>query len=160
MEHFVEWDSLDVRVSGDRINQLAATMVVPPLEKIALRFSNGVLRVEGSIRKFVSVPFQVEIAEMLAAGMTVRVPVRSASAFGGMVPIPRFLFGLVKSRLPADVVRFEEPATFVILLDRFLPPFISAEIQKIWIIEGGLAVSLGRGGADLPAGALQEGLNE
>ncbi|HET7711159.1 MAG TPA: hypothetical protein VFL80_04455, partial [Thermoanaerobaculia bacterium] len=102
MEHFVEWDSLDVRVSGDRINQLAATMVVPPLETIALRFSNGVLRVEGSIRKFVSVPFQVEIAEMSAAGMTVRVPVRSASAFGGVIPIPRFLFGLAKSRLPAD----------------------------------------------------------
>jgi hypothetical protein len=35
-------------------------------------------------------------------------------------------------------------------LDRFWPSFIDADIQKIWIIDGGLAVTLGRGGADLP----------
>ena len=52
--------------------------------------------------------------------------------------------------LPADLVRYEDPATFIVSLDRFLPSFIDADIQKIWIIDGGLAVTLGRGGADLP----------
>ena len=37
-------------------------------------------------------------------------------------------------------------------LDRFLPTFVVADIQKIWIIDGGLAVTLGRGGTDLPPG--------
>jgi len=37
-----------------------------------------------------------------------------------------------------------------------LPTFVSADIQKIWIIDGGLAVTLGRGGADMP-GDLQHG---
>ena len=84
-----------------------------------------------------------------ASGRTVRVPVASASAFGAL-PIPQFLFGLARNRLPADLVRYEEPATFVVSLDRFLPSFVDADIQKIWIIDGGLAVTLGRGGADLP----------
>ena len=33
---------------------------------------------------------------------------------------------------------------------------VSADIQNIWIIDGGLAVTLGRGGADMP-GDLQHG---
>ena len=76
-------------------------------------------------------------------------PVASASAFGAL-PLPQFLFSLARNRLPANLVRYEEPATFVVALDRFLPPFVDADIQKIWIIDGGLAVTLGRGGTDLP----------
>jgi len=123
--------------------------VVPPLERIDLQFSNGLLRVEGALRKFISVPFAVEIREILAEGRTVRVPLSSASAFGA-IPIPQFLFGLVKGRLPADLVQLEPPATLVVSLDRFLPAFVDAEIRKIRIIDGGLAVTLGKGGADLP----------
>ena len=147
--NLIEWDSIDVRVRGERLNEIVAGFRVDPIEKITLRFFNGLLRIEGSVKKFISVPFTVEIAEIIANGMTVRVPVKSAAAFGG-IPIPRFLFTLVKSRLPRDLVTFEEPATFVISLDRFLPTFVSADIQSIWIIDGGLAVTLGRGGADLP----------
>jgi hypothetical protein len=98
----------------------------------------------------VSVPFEVEIREVLAAGRTIRIPLRSVSAFGA-IPIPRFLFGLIKKRLPAELVGYEEPATLVLSLDRFLPNFVAAEIQRVWIIDGGLAVTLGKGGADLPA---------
>jgi len=145
----IEWDTLQIRVNGDRVNEIAARFRVDPIERMTLRFSNGLLRVEGSVKKFISVPFMVDITELIADGTTVRVPVRSASAFGG-IPIPRFLFTLAKSRLPRDVVTFEEPATFVISLDRFLPSFVSADIKSIWIIDGGLDVTLGRGGADLP----------
>ena len=145
----IEWDTIAIRVNGDRINEIAAPFRVDPIERMSIRFSNGLLRVEGSIRKFISVPFTVDVTELIADGTTIRVPVKSASAFGG-IPIPRFLFSLAKSRLPKDVVTFEEPATFVISLDRFLPPFVSADIRSIWIIDGGLEVTLGRGGADLP----------
>ena len=148
MKRFVEWDQLEVRVNGEKINELVQAYRVPPIEQMSLRFRNGLLRVSGSIRKFVSVPFSVDVTEIRASGKTIRIPLQSAAAFGG-IPIPRFLFGLAKSRLPAALVRYEEPATLVVSLDRFLPSFVDAEVQRIWIIEGGLAVTLGRGGADL-----------
>jgi hypothetical protein len=146
---FVEWDTLDIRISGDKLNELMRTMRVDPIERMELTFLNGLLRIEGSVRKFVSVPFVVEIAELIPSGTTVRVPVRSASAFGG-IPIPRFLFALVKNHLPREHLHYEDPATFIVSLDRFLPSFVTADVQKIWIMDGGLAVTLGRGGADLP----------
>lgn len=125
------------------------------VERIELKFENGLLRVQGSVRKFISVPFSVEIPRIEAKGTTVRVPLTRISA--GPIPVPALLVGLVRNRLPRDLVQYEEPATLVISLDRFLPSFVSADIQKIWIIDGGLAVTLGRGGADLPAGALPTG---
>jgi len=149
MRRFIEWDGLEIRVDGDKLSALVSSTIIDPVERIELQFFNGLLRVNGSIRKFISVPFSVDITEIGASGRTVRVPLRSASAFGA-IPIPQFLFGLLRHRLPAELVRYEDPATLVFSLDRFLPSFVDAEIQKIWIIDGGLAVTLGRGGADLP----------
>ena len=152
MRRFIEWDSLDVRVSGEKLNDMVRAQIGrdPMIERIALRFTNGLLRVEGSIRKFISIPFTVEVTHFVATGTTVRVPLARISA--GPLPIPTLLVGLVRDKFPKDLVRYEEPATLVMSLDRFLPPFVAADIQKIWIIDGGLAVSLGRGGADLPGG--------
>src|SRR4051812_17070289 len=93
MQRFVEWDQLDLRVSGEKLNAFVATMRVDPVERIELQFFNGLLRVAGSIRKFISVPFSVDIREIVASGRTVRVPLGAASAFGAL-PIPQFLFGL------------------------------------------------------------------
>ena len=149
MPRLVDWDSLEIRVNGEKLNAFVKKMRVPPIERLQLDFQNGVLRVSGSVRKIISVPFSVDIREIEARGRAVRVPLRSASAFGG-IPIPQFLFGLMRSRLPPNLVRYEDPATLVVSLDRFLPTFIDAEIRKVWIIDGGLAVTLGKGGADLP----------
>ena len=156
MPRFVEWDSLDVRVNGEKLNAFVQAMRVAPIERLVLEFQNGLVRVSGSVRTIISVPFSVDIREIEARGRTVRVPLRSASAFGG-IPIPKFLFGLIKGRLPANLVRYEDPATLVVSLDRFLPSFIDAEIQKVWMIDGGLAVTLGRGGADLPTAEENDG---
>ena len=155
MKRLVEWDQIEVRVSGDKLNAIAQSFRVPPLEKLELQFANGSMRVNGVVRKFIAVPFSVDIPAIEARGRIVRVPLRGASAFGA-IPIPQFLFGLMKSRLPAALVDFEEPATLVFSLDRFLPSFVDAEVQSIWIIDGGLAVTLGRGGADPP---LPEGFH-
>jgi hypothetical protein len=149
LKRFIEWDQFDVRINGEKLNAFVQSFRVDPIEKLELRFDNGLLRVIGSIRKFVSVPFEIQIREILANGRKVRVPLGGVSAFG-VIPIPRFLFGLMKDRLPADLVSYEEPATFVFSLDRFLPNFVDAEIQRVWIIDGGLAITLGKGGADLP----------
>jgi len=151
MQRFIEWDSIDLRMNGEEIAAMAREMVArdPMIERLDLHFMNGLLRVEGSVRKFISVPFTVDIARFEAKGTTVRIPLARVTA--GPIPIPKLLVGLIRRQLPTDV-GFEEPATLVLSLGRFLPPFIAADIQKIWIIDGGLAVTLGRGGADLPAG--------
>ncbi|HEY8182514.1 MAG TPA: hypothetical protein VII32_09755 [Thermoanaerobaculia bacterium] len=154
MRRFVEWDQIEVRINGEKLNALVQSFRVPQsgIERLEVSFENALMRVTGTVRKFVSVPFEVQIGEILASGRKVRVPLKSVSAFGA-IPIPRFLFGLMRDRLPADLVGFEDPATLVFSLDRFLPNFVDAEIQRVWIIDGGLAVTLGRGGADLPAGS-------
>jgi hypothetical protein len=154
MKRFIEWDSIDVRVDGEKISAMAREMVAkdPMIERLELKFSNGLLRVEGAVRKFISVPFSVDITEMTAQGTTVRVPLARISA--GPIPVPKLLVGLVRNKFPKELVQYEDPATLVLSLDRFLPPFVSADIQKIWIMDGGLAVTLGRGGADLPEGGL------
>ena len=103
---------------------------------------------EPEVFALISVPFTVDVNELHARGTTVRVPLRAASAAG--FPLPLLLFRFFKEKLPKGLVAFEEPATLVISLERFLPPYVSAGIQKIWIIDGGLAVTLGHGGADLP----------
>ncbi|HKS21706.1 MAG TPA: hypothetical protein VJZ76_02820 [Thermoanaerobaculia bacterium] len=150
MQRFIAWDRLEVKFDGAKLATLVRERaLVPPIERIDLRFSDGLLRVEGAMRKFISVPFAVEVREIVADGDVIRVPLSSASAFGG-IPIPQFLFGLVKGRLPAELVRLEPPATLVLSLDRFLPTFVDADIREIRIIDGGLAVALGAGGADLP----------
>ena len=153
MTRFIEWDSLDVRVDGAKVAEMARAMVAgdPMLERLDLRFSDGLLRVDGAVRKFISVPFSVEIREFVTQGTTVRIPLSRISA--GPFAVPTLLVGLLRSKFPADV-RYEEPATLVMSLDRFLPPFVSADIRKIRIIDGGLAVTLGGGGADLPTGGL------
>jgi hypothetical protein len=150
MQRFIAWDRLDVRVDGAKLAALVRERALAaPIERIDLRFSEGLLRVEGAIRKFISIPFAVEVREIIADGNVIRVPLSSASAFGG-IPIPQFLFGLVKGRLPAELVRLEPPATLVVSLDRFLPTFVDADIREIRIVDGGLTVALGAGGADLP----------
>jgi len=153
VRRFIEWDSLDVRVSGDKLAELAREMVAkdPMIEKLDLKFSNGMLRVEGMVRKFILIPFTVDISHFDAKGTTIRVPLGRMTA--GPLPIPSLLVGLLRQQFPSDV-GFEPPATLVLSLDRFLPSSIAADIQKIWIIEGGLAVTLGRGGADLPPGGM------
>jgi hypothetical protein len=124
----------------------------PMLEKLTLTCTNALLRVEGSVKKFISIPFTVDITQIQAGGTTVRVPLARISA--GPIPVPTLLVGLIRDRFPKELVTYEDPATLVISLDRFLPSFVSADIQKIWIIDGGLAVTLGRGGADLPPGGM------
>ncbi len=150
MDRFVQWDSVELRVSGEKLNVLVKSMIggKPPIERIELQFRNGLMRVTGTIRKFIEVPFQVDITEMRASGTTVRVPLHGVSAAG--IPIPMILVTLLKSQFPRDLIELEPPATMVMSLDRFLPSFVSADVQKIWIIDGGLAITLGRGGADLP----------
>src|SRR3954469_23708652 len=80
MPQFVEWDQLDLRISGDRLNAMARSMVVEPIQRMELKFLNGLLRIDGTAKVFMSVPFTVYVSEMFARGTEVRVPLKAASA--------------------------------------------------------------------------------
>src|SRR6185436_17527924 len=120
MKRLVEWDSIDLRVDGGKLEEMVRARLAaePMIERIALRFMNGLLRVEGSMRKFISVPFTVEITHFRTSGTTVRVPLARIAA--GPLPLPTILVGLVRDRFPKELVRYEDPATLVMSLDRFL----------------------------------------
>ncbi|HEX7152787.1 MAG TPA: hypothetical protein VF618_14955 [Thermoanaerobaculia bacterium] len=150
MKKLIEWDSLEIRVDGTKIAEMARAMIAgkPPIETLDVAFENGVIRATGTVRKFLLVPFTVEVRHIYARGTTIYVPLAKINA--GRFAVPTILLDIFKSQIPKDVVEYKEPATFVISLDRFLPPFVSADIQKVWIIDGGLSVTLGRGGADMP----------
>jgi hypothetical protein len=161
VERLVTWDSLSMRVSGERVEQMARALVLKPggeLESISLHFMNGLLRVDGIVRKYIAIPFSVDVPEIACSGTLLRVPLRSPSAFG-FIPLPQILFRLMEARLPRDLVRLEDGTVLVVALDRFLPSFVSVTIQSIWIVDGGLAVTLGRGGADLPPDGGANGTN-
>src|SRR5687768_11432344 len=98
MRHLVEWDHIDLRVNGEKLAEMTREMVrrEPAIEKLDLRFTNGLLRVEGSVRKFILVPFTVDITRIEARGTTIRVPLERVSA--GPIPIPKLLIGLVRDR--------------------------------------------------------------
>jgi hypothetical protein len=152
MIRLIEWDSLELRVSGEKLAAIAKPILLgasAELEAIDFQFTNGMLRIEGFVRKLVRIRFTVEIPRIEASGLTVRVALQNATALG-IIPIPSFLFKLIEGKLPRDLVRLEQGSTFVVALDRFLPSFVEATIQQVWIVDGGLAVTLGRGGADLP----------
>src|SRR5256885_11130357 len=64
MHRFITWDTIEARVDGAKLNALAALFRVDPIERMELQFFNGLLRISGSIRKFISVPFTVDIREI------------------------------------------------------------------------------------------------
>ena len=72
MQRFISWDTIEARVDGAKLNALAASFRVDPIERMELQFFNGLLRISGLIRKFISVPFTVDIREILPSGHTVR----------------------------------------------------------------------------------------
>src|SRR5437660_1614064 len=67
MKRLVEWDQIEVRVNGDKLNALVQSFRVPPLERLHLQFSNGQLRVTGTVKKFIAVPFSVDVNEIRAS---------------------------------------------------------------------------------------------
>jgi hypothetical protein len=152
-EHLVEWDGLDLRVDGTRLRDVAAAMMARSgahIEDLAFRFRPGELTVSGKVRKVLPLPFRVVIRNIDALGRTVRVRLEEIAALG-VIPIPSILTRLVGNRQAAEGVVYQaESNALVIQLDRFLPTFLDVELAEIRILEGGLAVRLGRGGADLP----------
>src|SRR5688572_24869987 len=109
MPHLVEWDRIDVRIRGDRLAAIVGDVVRQkklPIESLALEFLDGVLRVEGKVRKTVSVPFRLAVPAIHVVDGTARLEIREISSFLG-IPVPRFLLGLIEDRTRSGGVSYD-----------------------------------------------------
>jgi len=153
MDRLVSWNRLDLQVRGERILRMARSEIASrrlPVEVRDLRFRDGIAELEGVLKKGLSIPFRIVVREILPREGGVFVPFADVSVLG-FLPVPRFLFSLAEGFAKADGITLDpaRQAIFV-ALDRFLPPFVDLEIDSIRIVDGGLAVTLGPGGADPP----------
>jgi len=62
LKRLVEWDQIELRINGEKLNAFVQSFRVEPIEKLEIRFENGLIRVGGSVKKFISVPFEVQIS--------------------------------------------------------------------------------------------------
>lgn len=149
---FIEWDVLEFRVNGAKIASIAGEQIHArdlPISELFLTFNDGLLKIEGKIRKLIGIPFVIEIDELIPSGKSLRIPFRRVSAFG--IPLPSFLMTVAQLFLDSDEVSYDSSTNaLTIMLDRFLPPFADVEIVSVRPVAGGIAVRLGAGGADLP----------
>jgi len=137
----VSWDAIAVRVDGARVNALARERVAGQLDEINITFRAGSIRVAG--RKKVAilpVPFSAEINAIQVDGKNLVVPVSGIPSI--LLPILR---GIVAAKVPAGV-SIHPPFTFVVQLDRFIPPFVDVDIRAVRIVDGGLMIDVGPGG--------------
>jgi hypothetical protein len=143
----VSWDAIALRVDGARVNALARERVAGQVDDINITFRAGSIRVAG--RKKVAimpVPFSAEVKSIQVEGKTLVVPVSGIPSI--LLPILR---GIVAAKVPPGV-SIHPPFTFVVQLERFIPPFIDVDIRAVRIVDGGLAIDAGAGGMALGFG--------
>ena len=151
----VEWDRLELKLRGERVlaearRNLAAKGV--PVELDRIDFREGMAVVEGTLRKGMTIPFRFFLERIEAEGRTLRIPIHRPTALG-FIPVPGFFFKLAEGFAQADGVTVDAAAkAIVVSLDRFLPSFLDVEINEVGLVAGGVRVTLGAGGADLPRG--------
>jgi hypothetical protein len=138
MTPLARWESISLRVDGAKVNQLVRERLGP---HIKLTFERARVKVTVAL-------ISVEITSIDAQGNALLVVVKKPPL------VPAFLiekgWSFLRDYLPRDIPRdavtLRPPSTFVIQVDRFLPPVVAVEIRSVRIIEGGLAVELGAGG--------------
>lgn len=152
-DRLVSWDRLDLRLRGERIlaivrKEIASRRV--PVEVRDLRFREGVAELEGVLKKGIAIPFRVVVRRIERAGERVVVLLDDVSVLG-FLPVPGFLFKLAEGFAHAEGIAIDpQRPAILVSLDRFLPPFVDLTIDSVRIVDGGVAVALGPGGADPP----------
>lgn len=141
MTRLVSWDGISLRIDGARANAFARQQVAGQLDDLDIRFRAGNIHVTGRKKVgFVPVPFFADVNSIQVEGKSVVVPVSGIPSI--LLPVIR---AIAASRMP-PFVAVRPPLTFVVQVDRFLPPFADVQLREIRIIDGGLAVNIGPGG--------------
>jgi hypothetical protein len=154
MSRLIEWDRLHLRLTAEKLVPMIGAAVLKsgaPVSQLSFGFAENLIRVEGKIQKGIAIPFTIEISDIETEGKSALIPLKKASAFG--IPLPSFLVSIAQFWLHSDEITYDAPSRSLrVQLDRFLPPFTDVDIQAIRPFDGGIAVILGAGGADLPEG--------
>jgi len=152
-DHLLEWDQLDLRVRGSRIQDLLTELLLKkraPVSDLKLKFLEGEIQVSARIQKGIQVPVKLTVRKVTVSHKALQVTLENIATFG-IIPIPKLLFELVGGRrLPPGVSLDTKTMTLTVLLERFLPEFIDVTLESVRMIPGGLVLRLGEGSAGLP----------
>ncbi|HVT05108.1 MAG TPA: hypothetical protein VHL58_17225 [Thermoanaerobaculia bacterium] len=153
----VEWDEILLRLRGSMLEAMVQREVASrrvPIQEIHLTFVPGELRIDGKVEKFFLIPFRLFIRRIESSGGAIRIYLENISAFG--LPIPVLLRKFAEKAMQNDALAFDAVNNVItVRLDRFLPTFLDVDVRHIEIIEGGIGVALGQGGADIPPGGTK-----
>jgi hypothetical protein len=154
VEHLVEWDQIFLRISGRKLQDTVARLLLEkrlPVADVELNFREGCLVAAAKIQKGLSIPIRCTSYEIRAEGRTLRVVLENLSTFGSL-PLPKKLLRLVDDLKLPDGISFDaETMTVAVSIDKFLPPYLDLTVKAIRFINGGLALHLGEGNVDIPA---------
>ncbi|HEY5611896.1 MAG TPA: hypothetical protein VIL97_11875, partial [Thermoanaerobaculia bacterium] len=95
--HLVEWDRLHVRIRGEKLAAMVGDVIREtkiPIVSLTLEFLPGVLRIEGRVRKTLSIPFRLAVPQIRVVDGKALVQIEEVSSFLG-IPLPRFLLGMI-----------------------------------------------------------------
>lgn len=152
--HLITWQALELKMTGSELEPILRSKLKEagaPVSELELAFGTGEMRITGKARTFLTIPFEVVIREIRPEGKTVIIPIHSVSAGG--FPVPKLLSSLFdRSAARGGILVDGSGPKVTVLLDRFLPQFLEVELDEILIVEDGLLIRTGSGGADLPEG--------
>lgn len=149
----VEWNEVELRVNGSRIEELMSEEIARrkiPVDRLNLVFREGEIVARGRVRKGIPIPFRVLVRRIDPVGSKIRVVFAHLVVFG--LPLTKFFAWLTEGNLHDGKVLLDArgPA-IVIQLDAFLPMHVDATIDEVRLVDGGIEIALGPGGADPPA---------
>ena len=153
MPHLVEWDSLDLRLRGERILEIVRAQMAKqraPVSGFMLEFVEGQANVSGQAQVIFAVPFRFVVRRVIVEKGVAYIRLEEMSAFG-FLPVPKLLMQIFGGKgLPEGISIIGDGSVVAARLDRFLPPFVDVAVESVTFVAGGVRVHLGPGGADPP----------
>lgn len=151
-ERLVNWQSLPLTISGAKATELVGKIIEAqnaPIKSLFLEFRDGELLIEGKAKKGMTIPFEVTIREIRGEGSVLHVRIHEVSAFG--LPVPAFLGKFLDGLGRDPAIRFDgDTNTISIDVAKKAPSFVDITFQDVKLVRGGVAITLGPGGTDLP----------
>jgi len=148
----VNWESLPLRISGEKATELVGRLIESKKASITslfLEFRDGEVLIEGKARKGMTIPFELTIREIRGEGSILHVRIHEASAFG--LPVPAFLGKFFNGMGRDDSIRFDGSTnTLSVDVGKKTPPFVDVTFKDVRLVRGGIELTLGPGGTDLP----------
>jgi hypothetical protein len=151
-ERLLNWESLPLTISGAKATEVVGKIIETqqiPIKSLFLEFREGELLIEGKAKKGMTIPFEVTIREILCEGSVLHIRIHDVSAFG--LPVPAFLGKFLEGIGRDDSIRFDGSTnTISVDVGKKAPPFVDVTFSDVRFVKGGLEITLGPGGSDLP----------